>query len=256
MTHAIASRTPARSGEQGFTLVELAIVLIIIGLLIGGILKGQELIANAQIKSVVSQIKGFDAAVTTFRDSYGALPGDIANPGNRLPNCLAAPCTTAPGTSNNLIDTPALGTAPGSANEGFVMWSQMAAADIISGIQGDGVPNPAFGTEGLPSASIGGGLWAGYTANGTATGLIGPAMRAGQYFVFNGSVVAVANTTGGLQPLQAERIDRTMDDGLPNSGTVRAGGNSGGCTVDATATSLYNNVAGANPCALFIRFQG
>jgi prepilin-type N-terminal cleavage/methylation domain-containing protein len=261
MTQHIASRYPARSGEQGFTLVELAIVLIIIGLLIGGILKGQELIANAQIKSVVSQIKGFDAAVTTFRDSYGALPGDMLTPGNRLPNCGAAPCNTAAlgGTlGNNRIETAgALGAAPVATDEGYIMWSQLVAADILSGIQATAAA-VAFGTGGLPSTSIGGGAWAGYN-NGTAavTGLTaGAAMRTGQYFVLNGTPLAVGAATGGLEPLQAQRIDRTLDDGLPLTGTVLTGGAGGTCTATIGGTVDYNNAPGANPCALFIRFQG
>ncbi|HRC27363.1 MAG TPA: hypothetical protein PKX87_08045, partial [Alphaproteobacteria bacterium] len=127
--------------------------------------------------------------------------------------------------------------------------------DIISGIQGTAV---SFSNGALPSASTGGGFWAGYTTDGTATGLIGPAMRVGHYFVFNGTPVNVGTGTGGLQPLQAERIDRTMDDGLPNSGTVRAGGDAaaGGCAPTAGVAELYNNLSGANTCALFIRFQG
>ncbi|HPD83403.1 MAG TPA: prepilin-type N-terminal cleavage/methylation domain-containing protein, partial [Alphaproteobacteria bacterium] len=69
------SERQGRKGESGFTLVELAIVMIIIGLLIGGILKGQELIANAAVTSTVAQVKGFEAAMSTFDDKYNAMPG-------------------------------------------------------------------------------------------------------------------------------------------------------------------------------------
>ena len=79
-------------GQAGFTLVELAIVMIIIGLLIGGILKGQELIANAQVTATVSQVKGIDAALSTFKICM-TLYLEICYTNYRLPNCTAAPCT-------------------------------------------------------------------------------------------------------------------------------------------------------------------
>ena len=145
-------------GQKGFTLVELAIVMIIIGLLIGGILKGQELIANAQVTATVSQIKGIDAALSTFRDMYDALPGDMTTPNARLPNCPAVPCTTA-GNGNSRIDTPALGNGPAAGNEGFVAFAHLAATDLITGV--DGTATVAFG-NGLPRlklpAVIGSGL--------------------------------------------------------------------------------------------------
>src|SRR4051794_36706162 len=84
--------------QAGFTLVELAIVMIIIGLLIAGVLKGQQLITNAQIAATFAKIKVFDAATTSFKDMYAAEPGDMtaAQSAARLPNCTAANlCTTA-----------------------------------------------------------------------------------------------------------------------------------------------------------------
>ena len=76
-------------GQAGFTLVELAIVMIIIGLLIAGVLKGQQLITNAQIAATVAQVKAFDAATTSFKDMYAAMPGDMSTAASlaRLPNC-------------------------------------------------------------------------------------------------------------------------------------------------------------------------
>ena len=65
--------------QQGFTLVEIAIVLVIIGLLLGGVLKGQEMIKSAKVKAQMQQIEGISAAFNTYQDKYGALPGDDAN---------------------------------------------------------------------------------------------------------------------------------------------------------------------------------
>ena len=62
--------------QSGFTLVEIAIVLVIIGLLLGGVMKGQELIKSAKVKALIQEINGYSAAFNTYLDKYGAIPGD------------------------------------------------------------------------------------------------------------------------------------------------------------------------------------
>ncbi|OIP95084.1 MAG: prepilin-type cleavage/methylation domain-containing protein [Piscirickettsiaceae bacterium CG_4_9_14_3_um_filter_43_564] len=69
-------KTSNTTHQKGFTLVEIAIVLVIIGLLLGGVLKGQELIANAKVKNVNNDAQGIIAAMLTYQDRYGVLPGD------------------------------------------------------------------------------------------------------------------------------------------------------------------------------------
>ena len=76
--------------NAGFTLVELAIVMTVIGLLIGGVLKGQEMMRNAQMTATVKRVQSFQAALSTFEDIYKALPGDFIAAQSRLPNCTAA----------------------------------------------------------------------------------------------------------------------------------------------------------------------
>src|ERR1017187_10122680 len=66
--------------KAGFTLVELSIVLVIIGLIIGGVLVGRDLISAAEVRAQISQIEKYQTAVNTFRDKYGYLPGDIPEP--------------------------------------------------------------------------------------------------------------------------------------------------------------------------------
>ena len=102
--------------EAGFTLVELAIVMIIIGLLIAGVLKGQALIQNAQVTATVAQTKAIEAATTTFRDTYNALPGDITTPQTKLPTCLALPCAAAGNGDGRITNAPS--AAPSVEAEG------------------------------------------------------------------------------------------------------------------------------------------
>src|SRR2546422_1386017 len=72
-----------KNTQQGFTLVEIAIVLVIIGLLLGGILKGQEMITQAKIKNVIADFSGVSAAYHGYQDRYRAIPGDDPNAATR-----------------------------------------------------------------------------------------------------------------------------------------------------------------------------
>ena len=240
--------TTNRKSEQGFTLVELAIVMIIIGLLITGILKGQEMIANAQITSSISQIKGLDASVSTFRDKYRSLPGDMTTPTTRLANCAAAPCSTA-GDGDGRIELGAnLAGAPTLAQEGVVAFAHLGSADLISGIASSGGAL-AFG-EALPSANIGGGYWLGYSPGGVDGGVANGTLRPGHYLVLNGVIAAPGGTNGVLNPAQALQIDNKLDDGNPIAGAVQAGGTT--CQLGTT----YDSADNTGLCTIVVRVQG
>jgi prepilin-type N-terminal cleavage/methylation domain-containing protein len=139
--------------QAGFTLVELAIVMIIIGLLIAGVLKGQALIQNAQVTATVAQTKAIEAATTTFRDTYNMLPGDMTSPTTKLPNCGAAPCATAGNGNATLDNFPS--TAPNiAANEGHQFFVHLNAASLLTGIvPGVGAASDVWGGN-FPAGKI------------------------------------------------------------------------------------------------------
>ncbi len=239
-----------RRSERGFTLVELAIVMIIIGLLIGGILKGQELIANAEVGATVSQIKALDAATSTFRDKYDALPGDILAPNNRIANCttIGAACTTAGNGNGTLNSLP--GAAPGG--EAVTYFVHLSAADLLTNIDPTGGVT-AWGTL-YPEAKVSGGFHVGSSTGaaadfgGTVVSAVGA--NAGLYLTMTqnpGAAIAPSMT-----PNQAARIDTKLDDGVPGTGSTRG---FGGGACGAAATGYVESTAGI-ACGLFTRIQG
>ncbi len=198
--------------QNGFTLVELAIVLMIIGLLIGGILKGQELITNARITSALRNYKNYDAAVLTFQDSYGVLPGDMTTPSTRLPNCSAAPCNIA-GNGNGILNT--VNNVLGDENATF--WLHLAAANMVSGVDmsstwtsGDSI------TFNFPKDPFGNSVVAG-SFNYAINADLPEGLRGFHYYLM-GLTAGVNNNVTSFNIVS--RMDTKVDNGNPSTGTI------------------------------------
>jgi prepilin-type N-terminal cleavage/methylation domain-containing protein len=245
MTNLMASR---RRSEEGFTLVELAIVMVIIGLLIGGILKGQELIATAKVGATVSQIKALDGAINTFQEKYSAYPGDMRSPNTRIPNCTQTPCST-PGDGNmRIVNSATLGDAPQAGSEGTRIFSHLAKADLLSGVDGDSAVVNAFG-ELLPVVKAGGGMWINFLSGPPGGDLTLTPGR--HYAVINGTAVAVGADTGGFNSSVAAQLDRKMDDGKPVGGGVQIVGSN--CVSGSGQAALYHEATPGPACAMYVR---
>ena len=124
---------PNRTSEAGFTLVEIAIVMVIIGLLIGGVLKGQAMVQNAKVKRVVKQADELRAGVMSFYDKYGVYPGDE----NKI--VIPSGGTDTEGDGDGQIE------AAGGEDHGMFLDLQLAG--LISGSYNgtSDMPNHAFG---------------------------------------------------------------------------------------------------------------
>jgi prepilin-type N-terminal cleavage/methylation domain-containing protein len=252
------SKPIKQTSQAGFTLVELAIVMIIIGLLIAGVLKGQELIGNARVTTTVAQIKAVDAATSTFKDTYSALPGDMTTPAARLPNC-AGNCIAA-GNGDGVLGTSAaplaFNAAPALGNEQSAFFPQLGAADLITGIVpvngltfGGVFPQAKIDGVGLTPGSI---LVAGANMPSSLAAL--PAsVSSGLYLaITNSATAATGVATEGLIPSQASRIDTTLDDGNPTTGSVLGYG----AATCGTAALGYITSTTTDVCGLYVRIQG
>lgn len=191
--------------QRGFTLIEIAIVLVIIGLLLGGVLKGQELITAARVRNLASQLDGVKVAYFGFQDRFRALPGDLlAQTANANIQGNPGGCAAAVTCGNGLID----------ATEIWVVWNQLSKAGFITGSYSgafgvDAAPNPANN----PNNPFGGYLQL------INDNIYDDALEATQ-------PVALNIKTGAQIPsgVLAE-LDRKVDDGQPMTGTFRSLGN-------------------------------
>lgn len=209
--------------ESGFTLVELAIVLVIIGLIVGGVLVGQDLIKAAEIRTVVTDIEKYNAAASTFRTKYSGLPGDLTR--NRASQfgleIAGTDGSDGLGDGDSLLENGPT-TKTGFGGETALAWVHLSQAGLIS--QGF---NTADGTEDLAVADtdIPDYMPSSRLRDAMTFHIYASSGRNAFYLGNPGDITAgVIDYTSGqvLSPLEASSIDEKMDDGTPSGGIVRA----------------------------------
>jgi prepilin-type N-terminal cleavage/methylation domain-containing protein len=204
-------------GQAGFTLVEMAIVLVIIGLILGAVLKGQELIENAKAKKAANELNSVVAAYYSYIDRYGRIPGDDGPLGTLQARggTWSSVGTLFYGNNNGTLDVTAAQTFNGGG-EGTAFWQHLRAAGFITG-------DPSLtGVQALPRNSFGG--LTGIT-NGTVLGGL------------TGIKVCMSQVPGK----SAAALDSQLDDGNPSTGTLRATlGAAGVNTAPGAAVAAYN----------------
>lgn len=195
-----------QQGQRGFTLIEIAIVLVVIGLLLGGILKGQELITQGKIRGIEKELDGVSVAMLAYQDRYKALPGDDLNAKARWTDAEN-------GNGNGEIDG-AFNSAT-ATDESRRLWHHLRRAGLIGGdtASAEQPVNPVGGRTGIQAR----------LSDGTNTLIEGP----------------VACTTN-LPAKIANAIDAQQDDAKPDAGNVRGFGQSAANTPDfTTAVTAY-----------------
>lgn len=212
--------------QQGFTLIEIAIVLVIIGLLLGGVLKGQELITSARVRNMISTQDGVKAAYFGFLDRYRALPGDYTAATTNITGMSA----NGNGNGNGRIETGATPVASSVVEEHILVWEHLSKAGFINGT---------------------------YTYAATASATTSPTNPYGVYMqVIYDGVYGTNNTgadgstasplrhnikTGSQVPVEIiVEVDRKIDDGAPNTGGFQFSeyqGNGAAAPTDASTTA-------------------
>ncbi len=205
----MATRMKSMKNQQsGFTLVEIAIVLVIIGLLLGGILKGQELINSAKVKNLAQDFKTVPLYIYGYQDRFKALPGDDKNATTNLattPVNAALLAPTAPTGGNGVINGPWNSETLG--DESVQFWLAVRLANFAPG-------STDFTTNllaSLPSNVDGGRI--GITSN-TTTGASPTAPVTGMTGTY-------AFCSSGLLGKYAKQLDTTLDDGKTDTGSIR-----------------------------------
>ena len=251
------------TSTNGFTLIELSIVLVIIGLIVGGVLVGRDLINAAKLRSVITDIEKFNTAANTFRTKYNCIPGDCANATDffgQFVNCdqwSASPdlsTTTCNGDGNGRIALATPATNWWQHDETMLFWQHLSRAGLVggnySGIMGR---NGIFiDLTNVPFSRLENGC---YSIDSSLTG--GESDYA-PYTKMRGSFISLGNSVAGengaylqrctdsiysLSAISAKNIDDKMDDGRPFTGAVQT-------TADRYSgnyNSAYYGTVGAPP---------
>lgn len=207
--------------QTGFTLIELAIVLVIIGLLLGGVLKGQELINSAKVKNMASDFKNTQVYIYGYQDKYKALPGDDANAVAHVAGTAATGGTLGNGIIQGAWNTQ---TAT-AASESELFWQHVRLAGLAPG------PTAANDANYYPR-NADGGLIGVQSVSGFTT-ITGPTAMTGAFVI----------CSDGILGKFATQLDTTLDDGETSTGSVRAIAT--GTTGNAATTATINAASSA-----------
>lgn len=254
--------------RYAFSLVELSIVLVILGLLTGGILAGQNLIRAAELRSVITEYQSYHTALHTFREKYFALPGDMTNAEafwGTMTNCGAASPSgtgtqTCNGDGDGKIDAPSAASRTG---EYFTFWQQLANAGLIegsyTGIAGTVSTRDHNYGENSPRSRMSSGGWGTrYYNNEGATGSgYSFAINYGNFYEFGTEGDNVGADYVILKSEEAWSIDVKVDDGKPSTGKLY-GNRIGSCTtvsnMEDIAAAEYDLTDTAISCSLIITY--
>ncbi len=222
--------------QSGFTLIEIAIVLVIIGLLLGGVLKGQELINSARVKSLANDFKNIPVFVYGYQDRFRSLPGDDARLATNVTG--GTPCAPAAAglcvIGNGVIEGSWNATT--TASETFVFWQHVRLANLAPG------STDTTAVEYLPINASGGVIG---IQGGTAVVANSPILDTNGVAIRGSYIICSAGILGKF----VKQLDLQMDDGNTETGSMMAALNTGYAIGDsAIATASIDDATSYTVC--------
>lgn len=229
---------------RGFSLVELSIVLVILGLLTGGILAGQSLVRASELRAVTSEYQRYVTAVGSFRDKYFALPGDMTNAQSFWGVAHATPATCVTTASTSALTCNGNGDgiilASTGSQEIFRFWQHLANAGLIEGSYSGVTANAGIGpnlgdSTNSPRSRMTNGLWYVYNWGNVSGNALFFTNQYDNVFAFGAPGGSSWPNTVLLKPEELWNLDTKLDDGKPQSGKIIANPWPT-CTTAASAT--------------------
>ena len=219
--------------ESGFSLIEIAIALVVVGLLIGGVLKGRKLIENAKINRVANNIDMYRMAIHLFNEMYGSLPGDFHLASKNIHHKLRD------GKNDGIIGGHGLNPPDEAAN----IWGHLAQAGLI-GDMGQ-LPESGYARrgEGIPEEKIGGVITIQYNPHEEMTG----------HWLLLGRENGSRGDGALLTPHQARTISQKMDSPDPHSGLVRGHHGMDVAPEDCIKGGQFNGENSHPACVLYFQ---
>jgi prepilin-type N-terminal cleavage/methylation domain-containing protein len=214
-----------KSQQSGFTLVEIAIVLVIIGLLLGGILKGQELINSAKVKNLANDFRVIPTYIYAYQDKFKSLPGDDPAADTHLPGGAAAD----KGNGNGVID--GAWNSATNTDESYRFWRHVRLSNLAAG------PTDVADPEYVPKNAV--------------SGILGVSSTTGPQIHITGMTGTYQVCSKGILGKFAKQLDIQMDDGNTATGSMRAVLDTAGVGTAAVATGAIDEALPYTVCMTF-----
>jgi prepilin-type N-terminal cleavage/methylation domain-containing protein len=217
-----------KSQQSGFTLVEIAIVLVIIGLLLGGVLKGQELINSAKVKNLANDFRVVPTYIYAFQDKFKALPGDDPQVVAHVTGATLA--TTPAGTQGNGVINGNWNSST-NTDESRLFWQHVRLANLAAG------PTDVADATYTPKNAVGGTLG----INSATTAQLQVSGMTGTYQVCSSAILGKF----------AKQLDVQMDDGNTATGSMRVVADGAALGTAGVATASVDDATNYTVCMTF-----